>query len=221
MGLWCLDHILFSKRFILCVSLFLHFLQLVGDEHASLLLWVCAGSGAPNWTRFGEVKNSSRRHFWKHLTVCGLGQRKDTTGHRMGKTYWVMYNSLTFTSCCSVGSSYSASSCCCIKYDGIKCVFTVADVLPLRVFAKVNTNTPDSVFQVLAYLRELLIFIHQNYILPALASASDLLQRAWTNLQDSCKSVLWGLNRWSCSNQVIRSLHLLYELVQSRVILYY
>ncbi|XP_044024208.1 transmembrane protein 214 [Siniperca chuatsi] len=50
----------------------------------------------------------------------------------------------------------------------------------------VNTNTPDSVFQVLAYLKELLLSLHHNYILPALAYISDLLQRAWTNLQDSC-----------------------------------
>uniref|UniRef100_A0A7N8WSQ1 Transmembrane protein 214 n=1 Tax=Mastacembelus armatus TaxID=205130 RepID=A0A7N8WSQ1_9TELE len=50
----------------------------------------------------------------------------------------------------------------------------------------VNANTPDSVFQVLAYLRELLLFLHQNYILPALAYISELLQRAWSNLQDSC-----------------------------------
>ncbi|KAG7453909.1 hypothetical protein JOB18_047160 [Solea senegalensis] len=48
------------------------------------------------------------------------------------------------------------------------------------------TNTPDSVFQVLAYLKELLLLLHQNYILPALAYISELLQRAWTNLQDSC-----------------------------------
>lgn len=59
----------------------------------------------------------------------------------------------------------------------------------LHVFVKVNTNTPDSVFQALAYLRELLLFLHQTYILPALAFISNLLQQAWTNLQDSCKSV--------------------------------
>uniref|UniRef100_A0A8C3GBC2 Transmembrane protein 214 n=1 Tax=Cyclopterus lumpus TaxID=8103 RepID=A0A8C3GBC2_CYCLU len=50
----------------------------------------------------------------------------------------------------------------------------------------VNTNTPDSVFQVLAYLKALLLSLHQNYILPALAYLSELLQRSWTNLQDSC-----------------------------------
>ncbi|XP_031178217.1 transmembrane protein 214 [Sander lucioperca] len=50
----------------------------------------------------------------------------------------------------------------------------------------VNTNTPDSVFQVVAYLKALLLSLHQNYILPALAYISELLQRAWTHLQDSC-----------------------------------
>uniref|UniRef100_A0A667ZPJ0 Transmembrane protein 214 n=1 Tax=Myripristis murdjan TaxID=586833 RepID=A0A667ZPJ0_9TELE len=50
----------------------------------------------------------------------------------------------------------------------------------------VSANTPDSVFQALAYLKELLLFLHHNYILPALAYTSDLLQRAWTSLQDSC-----------------------------------
>lgn len=62
-------------------------------------------------------------------------------------------------------------------------------VSSLSAFAQVNANTPDSVFQVLDYLKELLLFLHQNYILPALAYIADLLQRAWTNLQDSCKSV--------------------------------
>ncbi|KAK5852682.1 hypothetical protein PBY51_006532 [Eleginops maclovinus] len=50
----------------------------------------------------------------------------------------------------------------------------------------VITNTPDSVFQALAYLKELLLSLHQNYILPALAFISELLQRAWTHLQESC-----------------------------------
>ncbi|KAF3850160.1 hypothetical protein F7725_019879 [Dissostichus mawsoni] len=52
----------------------------------------------------------------------------------------------------------------------------------------VITNTPDSVFTALAYLKELLLSLHQNYILPALAFISEQLQRAWTKLQESCKS---------------------------------
>ncbi|XP_075893774.1 transmembrane protein 214 [Nelusetta ayraudi] len=50
----------------------------------------------------------------------------------------------------------------------------------------VYANTPDSVFQALAYLRELLLFLHHNYVVPALAYVSELLQRAWLHLQDSC-----------------------------------
>ncbi|XP_041831329.1 transmembrane protein 214 [Melanotaenia boesemani] len=64
-------------------------------------------------------------------------------------------------------------------------ILWVKESTPL-VIEWVNTNTPESVFQVLAYIKELLIFIHQNYILPTLAYMSDLLQRAWTSLQDSC-----------------------------------
>uniref|UniRef100_A0A665WLP4 Transmembrane protein 214 n=1 Tax=Echeneis naucrates TaxID=173247 RepID=A0A665WLP4_ECHNA len=64
-------------------------------------------------------------------------------------------------------------------------ILWVKEKTPL-VIEWVNTNTPDSVFQVLAYLKELLLYLHQNYILPALAYISDLLQRAWTNLQESC-----------------------------------
>lgn len=61
---------------------------------------------------------------------------------------------------------------------------------PSLSLLQVNTNTPDSVFQVLAYLKELLLILHHDYILPALAYASQLLQRAWEGLQDSCKSVV-------------------------------
>lgn len=68
--------------------------------------------------------------------------------------------------------------------------YIIVTVTSLHVFTQVNTNTPDSVFQMLAYLKELLLLLHKNYILPALAYMSDLLQRAWTNLQESCKSVL-------------------------------
>lgn len=67
--------------------------------------------------------------------------------------------------------------------------YVTDEFLTLCVSDQVNANTPESVFQVLAYLKELLLFIHQNYIVPALAYISGLLQRAWANLQESCKSV--------------------------------
>ncbi|XP_061742343.1 transmembrane protein 214 isoform X1 [Nerophis ophidion] len=64
-------------------------------------------------------------------------------------------------------------------------ILWVKENLPLLI-EWVKTHTPDSVFQALAYLRELLIFIHQNYIAPTLMFLFELLERAWTNLQDSC-----------------------------------
>ncbi|MEQ2267366.1 hypothetical protein XENORESO_004993 [Xenotaenia resolanae] len=64
-------------------------------------------------------------------------------------------------------------------------ILWVKETTPLAI-EWVNTNTPDSVFQMLAYLKELLIFIHHNYVLPALTYIFDLLLQAWTNLQDSC-----------------------------------
>lgn len=73
-----------------------------------------------------------------------------------------------------------------------------------HVIVQVNTNTPESVFQLLAYLKKLLIFVHQNYILPALASISDLLQRAWSNLQDSCKSVLKAALDYFCFSESVK-----------------
>lgn len=136
-------------------------LQLVGEKHSLLLLWVCAGVGANHGTRCGEKQSRSWRHFWKHLTVYPLGQRNNTAGHRMGK----MISTLNFG------------------------LIFVAETVAETVFFQVNTNTPDSVFHALAYLKELLISIHQNYVLPALTYIYHLLQRAWTNLQDSCKSV--------------------------------
>ncbi|XP_072217903.1 transmembrane protein 214 [Leuresthes tenuis] len=72
-----------------------------------------------------------------------------------------------------------------ISENTTRFIHWVKESTPL-VIEWVNTNTPDSVFQMLAYIKEFLIFIHQNYILPAMAYMSDLLQRAWTNLQDSC-----------------------------------
>lgn len=68
------------------ITMFVFCLQLDRDKHSSLLLWVCAGDGATNGTRYGKSKVSSHLHLWKHHPVYPLGERKDTAGHRMGKT---------------------------------------------------------------------------------------------------------------------------------------
>uniref|UniRef100_A0A8C7H2Z4 Transmembrane protein 214 n=1 Tax=Oncorhynchus kisutch TaxID=8019 RepID=A0A8C7H2Z4_ONCKI len=49
-----------------------------------------------------------------------------------------------------------------------------------------SSSTPDSVFLLIDYLKQLLLFLHTNYLLPALSHASHLIVQAWTALQDSC-----------------------------------
>lgn len=55
--------------------------------------------------------------------------------------------------------------------------------------AQLNTNTPESVLQFVEYVKELLLFLHENYILPALHYILQGLQHAWQAFQDSCKWV--------------------------------
>ncbi|KAA0720864.1 Transmembrane protein 214-B [Triplophysa tibetana] len=50
----------------------------------------------------------------------------------------------------------------------------------------INANTPDSVFQFIEYVKELLLYIHQQFIVPSLQYLSTLLQHSWKSLQDSC-----------------------------------
>ncbi|KAG7283020.1 hypothetical protein CRUP_012913 [Coryphaenoides rupestris] len=72
-----------------------------------------------------------------------------------------------------------------VAHNTNRLILWVRESTPLLI-EWVNTNTPDSVFQVLAYLKELLLILHHDYILPAMAYTSQLLQRAWESLQDSC-----------------------------------
>lgn len=59
----------------------------------------------------------------------------------------------------------------------------------LVFFPQINANTPDSVFQFIEYVKELLLYIHQQFIVPSLQYLSTALLHAWKSLQDSCKSV--------------------------------
>ncbi|XP_075703557.1 transmembrane protein 214-A-like, partial [Rhinoderma darwinii] len=52
-----------------------------------------------------------------------------------------------------------------------------------------QSQIPDSVFQLLEYLRELLVLLYHNYFLPAVRHCEDALQMAWQRYVDSCKYV--------------------------------
>ncbi|KAJ8355492.1 hypothetical protein SKAU_G00182860 [Synaphobranchus kaupii] len=55
-----------------------------------------------------------------------------------------------------------------------------------RFIEWLNSNIPESVFQLIAYLKELLVFIHQNYVLPSLAYIKVSLEHAWQMFVESC-----------------------------------
>ncbi|KAM9840451.1 transmembrane protein 214 [Aulostomus maculatus] len=83
------------------------------------------------------------------------------------------------------GLEKAKSAAICISDNTSQLVVWVRENTPL-VIEWVSMNTPDSVFQMLAYVKEVLLLLHHNYILPALALISELLERAWTKLQESC-----------------------------------
>ncbi|XP_073694488.1 transmembrane protein 214-A-like [Garra rufa] len=50
----------------------------------------------------------------------------------------------------------------------------------------VQANTPDSVFELIEYVKQLLLYVHQHLIVPALQYLNTALQHAWRSLQESC-----------------------------------
>ncbi|KAG9347684.1 hypothetical protein JZ751_005258 [Albula glossodonta] len=77
----------------------------------------------------------------------------------------------------------------------IAVVFIVGQCSDVIVWVKENTprfiewlnaNIPESVFQLIDYLKELLLFIHQNYLLPSMAYVKVSLEHAWQMFVDSC-----------------------------------
>ncbi|KAM4694602.1 transmembrane protein 214 [Discoglossus pictus] len=58
----------------------------------------------------------------------------------------------------------------------------------------VQSRIPDSLYQLIEYLKELLIHLHQNYLVPALGYLETAIQRLWKQYVDSCK----GDVSWDC-----------------------
>ncbi|XP_051544405.1 transmembrane protein 214-B-like isoform X2 [Myxocyprinus asiaticus] len=50
----------------------------------------------------------------------------------------------------------------------------------------INVNTPESVFQCIEYVKDFLLYIHEQFIIPSLQYLNTALQHTWQNLQDSC-----------------------------------
>ncbi|XP_042591979.1 transmembrane protein 214-B-like [Cyprinus carpio] len=51
---------------------------------------------------------------------------------------------------------------------------------------QVRANTPESVFEFMEYVKQLLLFVQEHIIVPALQYLKTELQHAWKSLQESC-----------------------------------
>ncbi|XP_028253849.1 transmembrane protein 214 [Parambassis ranga] len=160
-----------------------------------VLLVFAAGFIAHDIRSHGSVKDSATARYLHTSGVTAVSQQawgKITVYSKQGFSWLETNTPYYYSECARVlgplmeqGLETAKTAAIFMSEKTMKFVLWVKETTPL-VIEWVNTNTPDSVFQFLAHLKELLIFIHQNYILPALVYMSDLLQRAWTILQDSC-----------------------------------
>ncbi|XP_026111417.1 transmembrane protein 214 [Carassius auratus] len=50
----------------------------------------------------------------------------------------------------------------------------------------VHTHTPESVFEMLEYVKQLLLYVQERVLVPALQCVSAALQSVWRSLQESC-----------------------------------
>ncbi|MBN3286624.1 T214B protein, partial [Polyodon spathula] len=67
-----------------------------------------------------------------------------------------------------------------------KQITLVKDNAP-RLIEWLNSNIPDGVVQFIEYLKELLLFVHQNYLQPATVYAKTSLEEGWQQFVKSCK----------------------------------
>ncbi|XP_071323505.1 transmembrane protein 214 [Trachinotus anak] len=160
-----------------------------------VLLVFAAGFIAHDVRSHGTFTDSNTARYLQDSGVTAVSQQawgKITVYLKQGFSWLETNTPYYYSECARVlgplmeqGRENAKTAAIVISENTTQFILWVKEKTPL-VIDWVNTNTPDSVFQVLAYLKELLLLLHQNYILPALAYMSDLLQRAWTNLQDSC-----------------------------------
>lgn len=160
-----------------------------------VLLVFAAGFVAHDIRSHGSFTDSTTAVYLRSSGVAAVSQQawsKITVYTKQGFS-WLEKNTPHYYSECvrmlgpvlEQGIEKTKAAAIVVSENTSRFVLWVKETTPL-VIEWVNANTPDSVFHALAYLKELLIFLHQNYVIPAMTYISDLLQRAWSDLQDSC-----------------------------------
>ncbi|KAJ3606172.1 hypothetical protein NHX12_025693 [Muraenolepis orangiensis] len=160
-----------------------------------VLLVFIAGFIAQDIRSHGSFTDSRTAGYLHHSGVAGVSQQawgKVTLYTKQGFS-WLETNAPHYYSesvrvlgpLMEQGLEKAKSTAALIADNTERLILWVRKSAPL-LLDWVITNTPDSVFQLLAYLKELLLLLHRDHILPALAHASRLLQGAWSSLQESC-----------------------------------
>ncbi|XP_067879881.1 transmembrane protein 214 [Heterodontus francisci] len=75
-----------------------------------------------------------------------------------------------------------------------------------------HSNLPDAVLQLVEYVKEFLLFVHQNYLFPALEYMKMVMKQWWKQLVNSCE----GEISWDCmKNHFVNTTHLTWSYLQN------
>uniref|UniRef100_UPI00398E3296 transmembrane protein 214 isoform X2 n=1 Tax=Pristiophorus japonicus TaxID=55135 RepID=UPI00398E3296 len=75
-----------------------------------------------------------------------------------------------------------------------------------------RSNLPDAVLQLVEYVKELLLFIHQNYLFPALEYMKMVMKQWWKQFVNSCE----GQISWECMKKhFVNTTHLTWSYLQN------
>ncbi|XP_041043894.1 transmembrane protein 214 isoform X3 [Carcharodon carcharias] len=87
----------------------------------------------------------------------------------------------------------------------------ITENLP-RLIEWLHSNLPDAVMQFVNYIKELLLFVHQNYLFPALEYMRMVMKQWWKQLVNSCE----GEISWDCmKTHFVNTTHFTWSYLQN------
>lgn len=161
-----------------------------------LMLLVCVlGFVAHDVRTQGSFSDSRTAVFLEQLGVSGASQQawSRVSHYSQQSLSWLSENTPYYYSSAVTavrplledGQEYVKLAVLKIAHMSSELMLWMQENLPLLLHW-IHANTPESVFQFLEFLKGLLLFVHEQMILPALHYLNTALQLAWRSLQESC-----------------------------------
>uniref|UniRef100_A0A673HM99 Transmembrane protein 214 n=1 Tax=Sinocyclocheilus rhinocerous TaxID=307959 RepID=A0A673HM99_9TELE len=149
---------------------------------------------------FLNVVNLSFQLLFRCFTVCHACVSHQSLQQKMrgrGFPWWrMLMMSLVFVAgfvahdVRSQGSFAGSTTALCLKRSGVTAVSQQAWSKASHCGQQsVQANTPQSVFELLEYVKQLLLYVQERVLVPSLQYLSAALQSVWRSLQESCESV--------------------------------